>query len=294
MKSRKGIILAGGAGTRLHPITLSVSKQLVPVYDKPMIYYPISTLILAGIKEILIITTPHDSAQFKALLGDGSKWGIKFSYAAQPAPDGLAQAFHIGEEFLDGHPSCLILGDNIFYGQGLAEIMQQADQQETGATVFGYHVSEPERYGVVDFDKNDNALSVEEKPRSPKSNWAVTGIYFFDERAVEFSKQIERSHRGEYEITEIIDLYLQDYSLSVQKMRSGFAWFDTGTHESLLEASNYIAAIEKRQGLLIGSPEYCAFRQGFITRKQLELLAEQLMDSNYGVRIIQQSNSCKE
>lgn len=288
MKSRKGIILAGGSGTRLHPITISVSKQLVPVYDKPMIYYPISTLILAGIKDILIITTPHDSEQFKSLLGDGSKWGIKLYYEIQPEPGGLAQAFHIAEDFLDGHPSCLILGDNIFYGHGLTELLEQADQQQTGATVFGYHVSDPERYGIVDFDENGIALSVEEKPEKPKSNWAITGLYFYDERVVEFSKQIEPSHRGEYEITSINDLYLKDATLTVQKMGIGYAWFDTGTHGSLLEASNYVAAIEKRQGLLIGCPEYCAHRQGFITREQLEELAKPLMKSNYGTRMTQQ------
>lgn len=288
MKSRKGIILAGGSGTRLHPVTLAISKQLVPVYDKPMIYYPISTLILAGIKEILIITTPHDAEQFKTLLGDGAKWGIELSYAVQPEPGGLAQAFHIGEEFLDGHPSCLILGDNIFYGHGLSEILEQADQKETGATIFGYHVSDPERYGIVEFDKDGKAISVEEKPDNPQSSWAITGLYFYDEKVVEYSKQIEPSHRGEYEITAINDLYLKEDKLSVQKMGIGYAWFDTGTHGSLLEASNYVAALEKRQGLLIGCPEYCAFKKGFITREQLETLSESLQKSNYGIRMIQQ------
>ena len=288
MKSRKGIILAGGSGTRLHPVTLAISKQLVPVYDKPMIYYPISTLILAGIKEILIITTPHDADQFKTLLGDGAKWGIELSYAVQPEPGGLAQAFHIGEDFLDGHPSCLILGDNIFYGHGLTEILEQADQQESGATVFGYHVSDPERYGIVEFDKAGKAISVEEKPDQPKSSWAITGLYFYDEKVVEYSKKIEPSHRGEYEITTINDLYLKEDKLSVQKMGIGYAWFDTGTHGSLLEASNYVAALEKRQGLLIGCPEYCAFKMGFISREQLEQLAIPLMKSNYGIRMVQQ------
>jgi len=288
MKSRKGIILAGGSGTRLHPITLALSKQLVPVYDKPMIYYPISTLIIAGIKEILIITTPHDSDQFQALLGDGKKWGIKLSYAIQPEPGGLAQAFHIGEEFLDGHPSCLILGDNLYYGQGLYDLLQAADQKKEGATVFGYHVADPERYGIVDFDESGNAHSVEEKPEKPKSNWAITGLYFYDEKVVEYSKQIKPSERGEFEITAINDLYLKDNKLSVQKMGIGYAWFDTGTHSSLLEASNYVAAIESRQGLLIGCPEYCAYRSGFITREELEALAAPLMKSNYGARMIQQ------
>ena len=253
-----------------------------------MIYYPISTLILAGIKEILIITTPHDAAQFESLLGNGKKLGIEISYAVQPEPGGLAQAFHIGEDFIDGHPSCLILGDNLYYGQGLFDLLQAADRQEEGATVFGYHVADPERYGIVEFDEAGNALSVEEKPEKPKSNWAITGLYFYDEKVVEYSKQIEPSERGEYEITAINDLYLKDNKLSVQKMGIGYAWFDTGTHSSLLEASNYVAAIERRQGLLIGCPEYCAFKSGFITRDELEKLAAPLMKSSYGIRMIQQ------
>ena len=288
MKKRKGIILAGGSGTRLHPCTIAISKQLMPVYDKPMIYYPISTLILAGIKDILMITTPHDAPLFHAAVGDGSQWGINITYAVQPEPGGLAQAFHIGEDFVDGHPSCLILGDNIFYGHGLSELFQEADQLEAGATVFGYHVSDPERYGVVSFDDNGIAETIEEKPTQPKSNWAVTGLYFYDERVVEFSKQIKLSARGEYEITTVNNLYLEDNSLRVQKMGTGYAWFDTGTHASLLEAANYVAAIERRQGLLIGSPEVCAYKQGFINREKLEEHAEMLKKNNYGLRISQQ------
>ena len=285
MKQRKGIILAGGSGTRLHPVTLAMSKQLIPVYDKPMIYYPISTLIMAGIQDILIITTPHDAQQFQQLLGDGSQWGVNLQYAQQPEPGGLAQAFHIGEKFLDGHPSCLILGDNIFHGQGLADIMQHADQQEHGATVFGYHVSDPERYGIVEFDEAGKAISVAEKPISPKSNWAITGLYFYDERVVEFSKQIKPSERGEYEITAINDLYLQDSSLCVQKMGTGYAWFDTGTHASLLEASNYVAAIERRQGLLLGCPEVCAYKGGLIDEIKLREHARKFSKNAYGGRM---------
>ncbi len=288
MKKRKGIILAGGSGTRLHPLTIAISKQLMPVYDKPMIYYPISTLILAGIRDILIITTPHDAPLFHKQLGDGSQWGVNLTYEVQPEPGGLAQAYHIGENFVDGHPSCLILGDNIFYGQGLTEILSNADTVERGATVFGYHVSDPERYGVVSFDDRDIAKTIEEKPTVPQSNWAVTGLYFYDERVVEFSKSIEASDRGEYEITTVNNLYLEDGSLNVQKMGTGYAWFDTGTHASLLEASNYIAAIERRQGLLIGCPEVCAYKQGFITAETLAQHAETFKKNNYGQRMITQ------
>ena len=288
MKSRKGIVLAGGSGTRLYPLTIALSKQLLPVYDKPMIYYPISTLILAGIKEILIITTSSDLDQFQQLLGDGKKWGVHFTYLPQPEAGGIAQAFHLAEDFLDGHPSCLILGDNIHYGQGLFDIMQLADQQSEGATVFAYHVADPERYGIIDFDDEGNAISVEEKPDTPKSNWALTGLYFYDEKVIEYSKQIEPSERGEYEITAINDLYLKNEQLSVQKMGIGFAWFDTGTHDSLLEASNYVAALENRQGLLIGCPEYCAYRRGLINRAQLEVLAKPMDNSHYGVRLLRE------
>ena len=288
MKSRKGIVLAGGSGTRLYPLTIALSKQLLPVYDKPMIYYPISTLILAGIEEILIITTPSDLDQFQQLLGDGKKWGVHFTYLTQPEAGGIAQAFHLAEDFLDGYPSCLILGDNIHYGQGLFDIMQLADQQSEGATVFAYHVADPERYGIIDFDDEGNAISVEEKPEKPKSYWAITGLYFYDEKVIEYSKQIEPSARGEYEITAINDLYLQNKQLSVQKMGIGFAWFDTGTHDSLLEASNYVAALEKRQGLLIGCPEYCAYRRGLINRAQLEALAKPMGNSHYGARLVRE------
>jgi len=285
MKKRKGIILAGGSGTRLHPLTLSISKQLMPVYDKPMIYYPISTLMQAGIQDILIITTPHDAPLFHTQLGDGSQWGINLTYAVQPDPGGLAQAFHIGESFVDGHPSCLILGDNIFHGQGMRHLMAEAHQQDSGASVFGYHVSDPERYGVVAFDDSGVANSIEEKPLQPKSNWAVTGLYFYDEQVVEFSKSIEPSARGEYEITTVNNLYLEQGSLTVKKMGTGYAWFDTGTHGSLLEAANYVAALERRQGLLIGCPEVIAYKQGFIDRSKLEEHAETFKKNNYGLRM---------
>ena len=288
MKSRKGIILAGGSGTRLHPLTMAISKQLMPVYDKPMIYYPISTLIQAGIQDILIITTPHDAPLFHKQLGDGSQWGINLTYAVQPEPGGLAQAYHIGEDFVDGHPSCLILGDNLFYGQGMRQLMEDASAIDHGATVFGYHVSDPERYGVVDFNASGKALSIEEKPEVAKSNWAVTGLYFYDERVVEFSKSITPSDRGEYEITTVNNLYLEDNSLHVQKMGTGYAWFDTGTHASLLEAANYICAIERRQGLLIGCPEVAAYKQGFISRELLEQHSETFKKNNYGKRMVTQ------
>jgi len=287
-KQRKGIILAGGSGTRLHPITLSISKQLVPVYDKPMIYYPISTLIMAGIQDILLITTPHDAEQFQSLLGDGSQWGISLTYAVQPEPGGLAQAFHIGEKFLNGHPSCLILGDNLYYGQGLAELLNNANIVEQGATVFGYHVADPERYGVVEFNESGLALSIEEKPTKPKSNWAVTGLYFYDEKVVEYAKAIEPSNRGEYEITCVNNLYLENGHLHVQKMGAGYAWFDTGTHASLLDASNFVAAIERRQGLLIGCPEVCSYRAGNIDRNKLEELSNKFSKTSYGQRMITQ------
>lgn len=284
---RKGIILAGGSGTRLHPLTRVVSKQLMPVYDKPMIYYPLSTLLLAGIKDILIISTPTEIHRFEDLLGDGDELGINLSYKVQPSPDGLAQAFLLGEEFIDGCPCTLVLGDNIFYGHDLIRSLSRASLQPTGATVFGYHVKDPERYGVVDFDKDWQAISIEEKPEKPKSNYAVTGLYFYDEKVVEYAKQIKPSHRGELEITDLNNIYLQEGDLKVELMGRGCAWLDTGTQDSLLEAANFIAAIEKRQGLKICCPEEIAYRQGFINAQQLETLARPLLKSGYGSYLMQ-------
>ena len=278
----KGIILAGGTGSRLHPLTLTVSKQLMPVYDKPMIYYPLSVLMLAGIREILIITTPHDQAAFQQLLGDGAQWGIELSYAVQPSPDGLAQAFIIGEAFIGSDSVALILGDNIFYGHGMEPMLKRAVAQEHGATVFGYYVKDPERYGVVNFDSSGRAIGLEEKPLKPKSRYAVTGLYFYDNRVVRFAKQIEPSHRGELEITDLNRLYLQDGSLSVELMGRGYAWLDTGTHDSLLAAANYMHVLEERQGLKVCCPEEIAYRQRFINRSQLEQLAAPLQKSGYG------------
>ena len=279
---RKGIILAGGSGTRLHPLTKVVSKQLMPVYDKPMIFYPLATLMMSGIRDILIITTPQEQARFIELIGDGADFGINVQYAAQPSPDGLAQAFLIGEEFIGDDACTLILGDNIYYGHDLKASLKNAYAQETGATVFGYHVNDPERYGVVDFDNDWNALSIEEKPAQPKSNYAVTGLYYYDNRVVDFAKEVKPSPRGELEITDLNNLYLQDGSLKVELMGRGSAWLDTGTLDSLLDAANFVAAIEKRQGLKVCCPEEVAYRMGFIDAAQVEKLARPLIKSGYG------------
>ena len=282
MSARKGIILAGGSGTRLYPITRAISKQLLPVYDKPMIYYPLSVLMLAGIREVLIINTPHEQALFRNLLGDGSQWGMKIEYAVQPSPDGLAQAFLIGREFLDGSPSCLVLGDNIFYGHGLTELLRNADARRDGATVFGYWVRDPERYGVAEFDTSGKVVGLEEKPARPKSNYAVTGLYFYDERVCDFASGLMPSPRGELEITDLNRCYLEDGSLQLEKMGRGYAWLDTGTHESLVEASMYIETIEKRQGLRVCCPEEIAYFNGWIDEGSLRELAQQLAKNGYG------------
>jgi glucose-1-phosphate thymidylyltransferase len=289
--SRRGIILAGGSGTRLHPLTLVTSKQLLPVYDKPMIYYPLSALMLAQIREVLIITTPQDQAAFKKLLGTGEQWGMRLEYAVQPEPNGLAQAFVIGADFVRGQPSCLILGDNIIYGHGLSEVLRGADQRNSGATIFGYWVDDPERYGVIEFDDKMRVLSIEEKPKQPKSNWAAIGIYFYDEQVTELARQLKPSARGEYEITDLNNLYVRQGQLTVERLGRGYAWLDAGTYDSLLEAAEFIRILQHRQGQLIAAPEEIAFHNGWIEAEQLEVQAKRLGKTQYGIRLLENLRS---
>jgi glucose-1-phosphate thymidylyltransferase len=289
-KTRKGIILAGGSGTRLHPATLAVSKQLLPVYDKPMVYYPLSTLMLAGIRDILVISTPQDTPRFQALLGDGSQWGLNLSYCVQPSPDGLAQAFILGKDFVGNHPSALVLGDNIYYGHALQTQLAHADANQVGASVFAYHVTDPERYGVVDFDEHKRALSIEEKPKAPKSNYAVTGLYFYDEQVCDIAASIQPSPRGELEITDVNARYLAQGQLNVEIMGRGYAWLDTGTHDSLLEAGQFIATLEKRQGLKVACLEEIAYRSGWISAEQVQKLAQPLLKNGYGQYLLKVIN----
>jgi glucose-1-phosphate thymidylyltransferase len=286
MSARKGIILAGGSGTRLYPITQAVSKQLLPVYDKPMIFYPLATLMLAGIREILVINTPHEQALFQRLLGDGSQWGIDIRYAVQPSPDGLAQAFLIGKDFIGSDPSCLVLGDNIFYGVGLTERLKRAGSRQEGATVFGYWVRDPERYGVAEFDADGRVIGLEEKPAKPKSHYAVTGLYFYDSRVCDYAAELKPSPRGELEITDLNRRYLEDNSLHLEQLGRGYAWLDTGTHESLMEAGNYIETIENRQGLKVCCPEEVAYNNGWIDAEQVRRLAAPLLKTGYGQYLI--------